>query len=29
MVGEVGLRQYLVNVLYELKKSMQSVAVED
>jgi hypothetical protein len=29
MVGEVGLRQYLVNVLYELKKSMQSVAVKE
>ncbi len=27
MAGQVGLRQYLVNVLYELKKSMQSVAV--
>lgn len=25
MVGNVGLRQYLVNVLYQLKKSMQSV----
>ena len=26
MVGNIGLRQYLVNVLYELKKSMKSVA---
>ena len=26
MVGNVGLRQYLVNVLYELKKSMRAVS---
>lgn len=29
MVENVGLRQYLVNVLYELKKSMRSVAAEE
>jgi hypothetical protein len=29
MVGNLGLRQYLVNVLYELKKSMRGVATEE
>ncbi len=29
MVENVGLRQYLVNVLYQLRKSINSVAVED
>jgi hypothetical protein len=29
MVGEVGLRQYLVNVLYQLKKSVNGVSLED
>jgi len=29
MVENVGLRQYLVNVLYELKKSVNSVVVEE
>ena len=28
MVGEVGLRQYLVNVLYQLKKSISGVSPE-
>ena len=27
--GNVGLRQYLVNVLYQLKKSISGVAVEE
>ncbi len=29
MVGEVGLRQYLVNVLYQLKKSISGVSDEE
>lgn len=29
MSGEVGLRQYLVNVLYQLKKSINGVSVEE
>ena len=29
MVGNVGLRQYLVNVLYQLKKSINGVSVEE
>jgi hypothetical protein len=29
MVEKVGVRQYLVNVLYQLKKSVNSVVVED
>ena len=28
MAGEVGLRQYLVNVLYQLKKSVSNMATE-
>ena len=29
MASNVGLRQYLVNVLYQLKKSINSVATEE
>jgi len=29
MVGEVGVRQYLVNVLYQLKKSISGVSPEE
>jgi hypothetical protein len=29
MVGNIGLRQYLVNVLYQLKKSINSVELEE
>jgi hypothetical protein len=29
LAGEFGLRQYLVNVLYQLKKSISGVAVEE
>jgi hypothetical protein len=29
MVGEVGVRQYLVNVLYQLKKSVNGVSLDE